>query len=65
MVTEHAARWSRGHSIPCLLHPEQPAVGSVCAQQVLLRGRVHTVRGKGKSAFIVLRQRTATVQVGM
>lgn len=28
-----------------------------------MRGRVHTVRGKGKSAFIVLRQRTATVQV--
>lgn len=32
-------------------------------QQVLLRGRVATVRGKGKSCFIVLRQRTATVQV--
>jgi hypothetical protein len=32
--------------------------------QVLVRGRVHTVRGKGKSAFLVLRQRTATVQVG-
>lgn len=31
--------------------------------QVLLRGRVSTVRGKGKSAFIVLRQRTATVQL--
>ena len=31
--------------------------------QVLLRGRVATVRGKGKSAFLVLRQRTATVQV--
>ena len=31
--------------------------------QVLLRGRVATVRGKGKSCFIVLRQRTATVQV--
>lgn len=34
----------------------------VCLQ-VLLRGRVATVRGKGKSCFIVLRQRTATVQV--
>lgn len=33
--------------------------------QVLLRGRVATVRGKGKSAFLVLRQRTATVQVGV
>ena len=31
--------------------------------QVLLRGRVHTVRGKGKSCFIVLRQARATVQV--
>ena len=31
-------------------------------QRVLVRGRVHTVRGKGKSAFIVLRQQTGTVQ---
>ncbi|KAK3244061.1 hypothetical protein CYMTET_46314, partial [Cymbomonas tetramitiformis] len=30
---------------------------------VLLRGRVHNVRGKGKSAFLVIRQSTATVQV--
>mmetsp|Transcript_40951 Transcript_40951/g.97313 ORF Transcript_40951/g.97313 Transcript_40951/m.97313 type:complete len:550 (-) Transcript_40951:119-1768(-) len=30
--------------------------------QVLLRGRVHTVRAKGKSAFVVLRQKSATVQ---
>ena len=29
---------------------------------MLLRGRVHTIRGKGKTAFLVLRQRTATVQ---
>ncbi len=27
-----------------------------------MRGRVHTIRGKGKTAFLVLRQRTATVQ---
>ena len=27
-----------------------------------LRGRVHAVRGKGKSAFLVLRQQTTTVQ---
>ena len=27
-----------------------------------MRGRIHTVRGKGKSAFLVLRQSTATVQ---
>ena len=31
-------------------------------QKVLVRGRVHNVRGKGKSAFLVLRQQTATVQ---
>lgn len=31
-------------------------------QTVLVRGRVHAVRGKGKSAFLVLRQQTATVQ---
>ncbi|DBA72743.1 TPA: hypothetical protein ACH3X2_010137 [Trebouxia sp. C0005] len=36
---------------------------SVENQTVLLRGRVATVRGKGKSCFIVLRQRIATVQV--
>lgn len=30
--------------------------------QVLVRARVHAVRGKGKSAFMVLRQQTATVQ---
>jgi len=29
---------------------------------VNVRARVHTVRGKGKTAFIVLRQRTSTVQ---
>jgi len=32
-------------------------------QAVLVRARVHAVRGKGKSAFLVLRQRTATAQV--
>jgi aspartyl/asparaginyl-tRNA synthetase len=31
--------------------------------QVLLRARLHAVRGKGKSCFLVLRQRTATIQV--
>lgn len=31
-------------------------------REVHLRARVHTVRGKGKTAFVVLRQRTATVQ---
>jgi hypothetical protein len=32
-------------------------------QRVLVRGRVHTVRGKGKSAFLILRQGTVTLQV--
>ena len=32
-------------------------------QSVTLRGRVHHVRGKGKSAFLVLRQQTASIQV--
>ncbi|KXZ44846.1 hypothetical protein GPECTOR_61g799 [Gonium pectorale] len=31
-------------------------------QTVLVRARIHNTRGKGKSAFLVLRQRTATVQ---
>ncbi|CAK0750794.1 hypothetical protein CVIRNUC_002018 [Coccomyxa viridis] len=31
-------------------------------QIALIRGRVHTVRGKGKSCFMVLRQGSATVQ---
>ena len=35
---------------------------SLVGQDVNVRARVHTVRGKGKTAFIVLRQRTATVQ---
>ena len=30
---------------------------------VLVRGRVHAVRGKGKSAFLVLREKGCTVQV--
>lgn len=34
----------------------------LAGQAVLVRARVHTVRGKGKSAFLVLRQATATVQ---
>ncbi|MEW5296938.1 MAG: hypothetical protein WDW36_000183 [Sanguina aurantia] len=34
-------------------------------EKVLLRGRVHAVRGKGKSAFLVIRQRTSTLQVVM
>ena len=39
-----------------------PCSALCIARQVLVRARVHTVRGKGKSAFVVLRQRTATVQ---
>ncbi|PNW82442.1 hypothetical protein CHLRE_06g279150v5 [Chlamydomonas reinhardtii] len=34
-------------------------------QTVLVRARIHNTRGKGKSAFLVLRQRTATVQAIM
>ncbi|WIA17369.1 hypothetical protein OEZ85_014230 [Tetradesmus obliquus] len=34
-------------------------------QEVLVRGRLYTVRGKGKSAFLMIRQRTATVQAVM
>lgn len=34
-------------------------------QSVLLRARVHTVRGKGKTAFLVLRQATSTVQAAL
>jgi len=34
-------------------------------QKVLVRARLHAVRGKGKSAFLVLRQRTATAQAVM
>ena len=38
---------------------------SMAGTRVLVRARVHAVRGKGKSAFLVLRQRTATVQAVM
>lgn len=38
---------------------------SLVGRTVLVRARVHTTRGKGKSAFLVLRQRTATVQAVM
>ena len=37
-------------------------VDDLVGTEVILRARVHTVRGKGKTAFIVLRQRTCTVQ---
>jgi len=36
---------------------------ALVGQRVLVRGRVHTLRGKGKSAFLVLRQQTHTLQV--
>ena len=37
--------------------------GSVSRSQVWIRGRVHQVRGKGGSAFLVMRQDTvSTVQ---
>ena len=34
----------------------------IAGQTVLVRARVHTIRAKGKSAFLVLRQQTATAQ---
>ena len=44
------------------------AVGALtpelAGKPLLIRARVHNVRGKGKSAFLVLRQATSTVQVG-
>lgn len=36
---------------------------SLIGQTVLVRARVHNVRAKGKSAFLVLRQNTSTAQV--
>lgn len=36
---------------------------SWAGKEVLCRARVHNVRGKGKSCFLVLRHRTATIQV--
>ncbi|KDD74520.1 hypothetical protein H632_c1258p0, partial [Helicosporidium sp. ATCC 50920] len=40
------------------------ALGAAKAgESVLVRARVHNVRGKGKSAFMVLRDQTSTVQV--
>mmetsp|Transcript_29880 Transcript_29880/g.41342 ORF Transcript_29880/g.41342 Transcript_29880/m.41342 type:complete len:576 (+) Transcript_29880:122-1849(+) len=35
---------------------------NLIGSSVLVRARVHTVRSKGKSAFLVLRQQTSTVQ---
>ncbi|BDA46327.1 Aspartate-tRNA ligase, cytoplasmic [Coccomyxa sp. Obi] len=35
---------------------------ALSGQKVVLRGRVHNVRGKGKSCFVVLRQQSGTVQ---
>ena len=35
---------------------------SMVGKTVLVRGRVHAVRGKGKGAFLVLRQAHATLQ---
>mmetsp|Transcript_1840 Transcript_1840/g.2691 ORF Transcript_1840/g.2691 Transcript_1840/m.2691 type:complete len:552 (-) Transcript_1840:301-1956(-) len=38
---------------------------AVAGQKVLLRARIHATRSKGKSAFLVLRQRTATIQAAL
>ena len=39
-----------------------PIASRASLLQVLVRARLHAVRGKGKSAFLVLRQQLATVQ---
>lgn len=39
-----------------------PIASHLSLLQVLVRARLHAVRGKGKSAFLVLRQQLATVQ---
>ena len=36
--------------------------GEMDGENIYLRARIHTVRGKGKSCFLVLRQQTATIQ---
>ena len=35
---------------------------TLAGQKILVRARLHGVRGKGKSAFVILRQQTATMQ---
>lgn len=50
-----------GLALTCVFHALPPPPSP--SWQVLVRTRLHTVRGKGKSAFLVLRQRMATVQV--
>jgi aspartyl/asparaginyl-tRNA synthetase len=50
-----------------LQEPHAEEGNSVALLQVLVRGRLHAVRGKGKSAFLVVRQggAGATVQAVM
>lgn len=43
--------------------PVRTLTSALDKQEVLIRGRVHTVRAKGKSAFLVVREGGATVQV--
>ncbi|KAF8065924.1 IBI1 [Scenedesmus sp. PABB004] len=45
--------------------PVDKLTPDLIGQEVLVRGRLYTVRGKGKSAFLMIRQRTATVQAVM
>eukprot|EP00210_Caulerpa_lentillifera_P004779 g4563.t1 len=51
-ATQSSQFWTR---VDCLTPDRNGEV-------VTLRARLHTVRGKGKSCFLVLRQQTATVQ---
>jgi len=41
----------------------EAAAAGASGEALRIRGRIHTVRGKGKSAFVVLRDGTQTVQV--
>lgn len=43
--------------------PVLTLIKELAGNEVLIRGRVHTVRAKGKSAFLVVREGGATVQV--
>ena len=42
--------------------PVSDVNASLAGEKVLIRARLHAVRGKGKSAFVILRQQTATMQ---
>ena len=51
-------------AVPAVLLALGALTAARAGEAVLVRGRVHAVRGKGKSAFLVLREKGCTVQVG-